>query len=216
MTKSLLYGLGVLASILLLTASLLGWIANSWQEVATLISGCWCIWLVVKEHIWNWPIGLVTSTFSAYVLYEARFFADSILNVLYFILGLFGWYWWLHGGKNRAEVAISRIGKGEAAALLMAAALTTFVWSRVLIHYNGAAPVIDALTTSTSLAAQYMTTKKYLESWVVWIVVDLIYVPLFFWRGLDLLAILYFIYLILAVAGHFEWLDRYRQVGAMN
>mgnify|MGYP002683200193 CR=1 FL=1 len=92
MTKSLLYGLGILASILLLAASLLGWIANSWQEVVAVITGAWCVWLTVQEHIWNWPIGLLNAAFSCFVYFESRLFADATLQVVYFVLGIFGWY----------------------------------------------------------------------------------------------------------------------------
>lgn len=209
MIKSLFYGLGALASLLLLGASLTGRIVNSWQEVVAVITGAWCVWLTVKEHIWNWPIGLLNAAFSGVVYFESRLYADTTLQGVYFVLGILGWYWWLFGGRDRTELKIDRIEGMEALALLVAGIIATLGVRELLIRFNGSAPFLDALTTSMSLIAQYMLTRKYLENWIMWIAVDLIYVPLLWVRGLHLMAGLYFVFLVMAVAGLVEWLRRY-------
>lgn len=211
MRRLVAYAIAVLASVLLFAASIEQWLPISWQEVVATITGAWTVWLIVKNNVWNWPLGLATSTFSGIVFFSSRLFADAGLQVAYFSLGLFGWYWWLHGGKDKQELPIQHSPKRELLLTLFAGLIGTVVLRDILIRVNGAAPFLDALLTSFSLVAQYLITRRYIENWVVWIIVDVIYVPLFISRGLHLIAVLYAIYLGLAIAGWIEWRKLHRQ-----
>lgn len=210
MKSAALYGMAALASAALLFASLTQALPITWPEVVAFVTGAWCVWLTVRENIWNWPIGLANATFSGVVFFQGKLFADAVLQGVYFVLGVFGWYWWLYGGKERTELRVERAPARELCLVLFAGAISTLgVW-KLLIHFNGAAPFLDALLTSFSLCAQYLLTRKYLENWIVWIAVDIVYIPLFVSRQLYLIAILYTVFLVLAVLGYQQWRQRFR------
>lgn len=224
--KRLLYGLAIAASVFLLAAPFLHFFPffntipffvkfpSTWQEMVAFVAGAWGVWLVVKEHIWNWPIGIVNSGFSAFVLFESKLFADTGLQVIYVILGFLGWYWWLFGGENRTNLKITKTPVWEWAVCAVAGIAATATLMPILKHLGGNAILLDSSLTCFSLVAQYLLTKKRLENWLVWIAVDIVYVPLFISRGLYFLALLYFIYLLLAISGFIAWLKTYRGLQA--
>lgn len=214
MHKPTLYGLAAVASVVLLALSLTNRVPMAWTEVVAFVTGAWCIWLVVKENIFNWPIGLVNSTFSGIVFFDAELYADTVLQAIYFVLGIWGWYWWLHGGKDRTELKVERASLTHLITVAAIALVSTLLIRKLLIYYNGAAPFLDALLTSYSLAAQYLLTRKYIENWLVWIGLNSIYIPLLISRQLYLMAGLYGVFLVLAVMGFREWKRKLREQAA--
>lgn len=180
-------------------------------EGVSFITGAVCVWLTVKENIWNFPIGLLnTATFSV-VFFEARLFGDAGLQVVYFVLGLVGWYLWLYGGEKRTRLRVAQASGVERAAVALAVAGSTFFLWRTLRFLGGSASFWDALTTSLSLGAQWLLNRKRIESWQLWILVDAIYVPLYVSRGLYLTAILYAVFLIMAFFGLAHWQESFRR-----
>ena len=178
---------------------------STWLEVAAFVTGAVCVWLTVKENIWNFPIGLVNCATFGFVFFESRLFADSGLQVVYFVLGAIGWRLWLKGGVHRTRLKISRAGTKELAiTAAVVAALAVGLW-QLLQRVGGSASFWDALTTSISLGAQWLLNKKRLENWVLWIVVDVIYVPLYLYKELYLTALLYLVFLIMATMGLMQW-----------
>lgn len=205
MRSAIGYAVCTVASVALLVLSLTARIPMQWTEVVAFVTGAWCVWLTVREHIWNWPIGIANATFSGIVFFEAKLYSDSGLQVVYLVLSVLGWYWWLHGGADSSPLRVTRMSAKVTASCLVAGVLGTVLLRWVLIQVNGAAPLLDATTTSFSLVAQFMLTRKYIENWIVWIAVDVVYVPLYVYRQLNLMAVLYAVYLVLAVMGYFEW-----------
>jgi len=174
-------------------------------EAFGFVTGVICVWLASKEHIWNWPVGLLNSSVYAVFLFGQRLYADAGLMVVYFVLGIVGWYWWLKGGKERTELHIQQTPAREWPILLLIAALGFVPLYFKLVGEMGTAPAFDAFTTITSLAAQYLLTRKFIENWILWISVDIVYTPLYAWKGLYLSAILYGIFTIIAFLGLREW-----------
>lgn len=178
---------------------------SGWLEAASFITGGICVWLSVKQNIWNFPIGLINVTTFGVVFFEAKLFADASLQVVYFILGICGWYMWLYGGKHRTTLTISRASIFELIVLSGFTVLSTICLWQLLHRWGGSASFWDALTTSLSLVAQWLLNHKKLESWLTWILVDAIYVPLYLYKELYLTAILYAIFLIMAIVGLRTW-----------
>ncbi len=174
-------------------------------EAGAFVTGVVCVWLVVRQSIWNFPLGLVNVAIYAWIFYEYRLYADSGLQVVYFTLNLIGWYLWLFGGENRTALKVRRTSRRELAliAVFIAAATAVLWWA--LGKIGGAAKFWDALTTSISLSAQWLQSRKKLECWHLWILADVIYVPLYISRGLHLTALLYSIFLCMAVMGLLAW-----------
>lgn len=174
-------------------------------EGVSFVTGAACVWLTVRANIWNFPIGLVnTATFSV-VFFEARLFGDAALQVVYFILGLVGWYLWLYGGERRSALRVVHASAVEKATVVAAVVAGTLVLWRTLHTMGGSASFWDAWTTCLSLGAQWLLTRKRLENWYLWILVDLVYVPLYVSRGLNLTAVLYAVFLVMAVMGLVHW-----------
>lgn len=193
------------ASALLLVAAWLRWMPLGMTEVLGFVTGGVGVWLVVRENVWNWPIGLANNVFFFILFLQERLFADMGLQVVYLVLGVYGWWHWLYGGEQRTELRISRATRVEWIGLAVAVPLATWGLREVLIAVQGAAPFWDSLTTVLSLAAQYLLTWKRIENWWLWIAADLIYVPLYVSRGLPLTAVLFAIFFVMCVTGLRAW-----------
>jgi len=197
--------LWVLASAIIIALAKFGVIPTTFVEVAGFLSGALCVWLLVKQNIWNWPIGIVNAFMYIVVFYQAKLYADMSLQVVYVILGFLGWYWWLRGGQDKTELHVQRTTKKHALVLLVIGIVATFVMYSYLVKIGDSAPFLDALTTVMSLVAQYMLTRKLIENWAIWIAADVIYIGLYASRGLYLTSALYAVFLSLCIAGAIEW-----------
>lgn len=195
----------VVASALVLLASYRAWWPIGIAEAWGFVTGGICVWLVVREHMWNWPVGLANNVFFFALFFHGRLFADMGLQVVYFGLGVYGWLNWLFGGENHSVLKVSRTTRIEWLVLLGAIPLCTFGLREILIAVNGAAPFWDALTTVLSLAAQYLLCRKRFENWFFWIAADVIYIPLYLSRHLPLTAVLYAVFLAMCLIGVREW-----------
>jgi nicotinamide mononucleotide transporter len=199
--------LGVMlgASLAVLLASYRAWWPIEIAEAWGFVTGGVCVWLVVREHLWNWPIGLANNVFFFVLFLQGRLFADMSLQLVYFGLGIYGWLNWLFGGERRSVLQISRTTRVEWLALLGVIPLLTWGLREILIAVNGAAPFWDALTTVLSLAAQYLLCRKRFENWFFWIAADIIYIPLYLSRHLPLTAALYAVFLAMCLVGVRTW-----------
>lgn len=198
--------LAVLTGTTILVAAITLWLElTTALEAVSFVTGALCVWLVVRENVWNFPIGLMNVATFSVVFFQSRLFADAGLQVVYFVLGIVGWRLWLRGGENQTRLRLSRIGKLELAWLGLFVILSTLCLWKILQHFGGSASFWDALTTSLSLASQWMLNRKQLENWLGWIVVDAIYIPLYASKGLYLTAILYAVFLCMAFIGWRQW-----------
>ncbi len=195
----------ILISVLLIGLSYFQLAPFALTEVFGFVTGGLCVWLVVKQNIWNWPVGILNNIFFIILFLQARLFADTALQVVYVALGILGWYWWLKGGENKTKLIVSDAPKRTMVWLLIISAIATAILTQVLIIVNDSAPFLDAVTTVLSLAAQFLLTKKYIQNWYFWITADVIYVYLYFSRGLSLTAILYGIFLTMCIVGLIKW-----------
>jgi nicotinamide mononucleotide transporter len=186
-----------------LAMSLLG--RATWLEAFSFVTGAVCVWLTVQQNIWNFPVGLANVAAYCVVFFRSRLFADAGLQIVYFALGLAGWYLWLRGGENRSRMQVKRASEVEVAVLLVLIAAGTLGLAQLLQRAGGSASFWDALTTSISLASQWLLNRKRLENWIGWIVVDIIYIPLYAYKELYLTSILYALFLIMAILGFRAW-----------
>jgi nicotinamide mononucleotide transporter len=175
-------------------------------EIAGVIFGVIAVWLTVKENIWCWPVGLVNVALFTVIFFRAKLYADMGLQVVYFVLLIYGWWKWTHPGEQRSELPVTRTPRGQFVALLTAGAIFGVVLGLTLKKATDASlPYADALTTSFSLVAQFLSTRKHVENWILWIAVDVVYVWMYVEKSLFLTAGLYFAFLVLAVIGLKDW-----------
>jgi nicotinamide mononucleotide transporter len=183
----------------------------NWLEATAVAFGIVSVYLSVRQNIWSWPTALVNVALYFLVFRDAKLYADMGLQVIYFALSLYGWYEWLYGGENRSELRVSRATPRMTAALVVIAAVSVAVLGTVLARATDAAlPYMDSTTTSTSLVAQWMMTRKVLENWAVWMAVDVAYVGMFIYKSLYLTAGLYAVFFVLAALGYTQWRRSYR------
>jgi nicotinamide mononucleotide transporter len=179
-------------------------------EIAAVAFGIVSVYLSVRQNIWSWPTAIVNVLLYVAVFREAKLYADMGLQVVYFVLSLYGWYEWLHGGANRTELKVSRATPRLWMTVTAIGVAVVAVLGNVLSHQTDAAlPFVDSATTSTSLIAQWMMTRKVLENWVVWMAVDVVYVGMFVFKKLYLTAGLYAVFFVLAAMGYAEWKRSY-------
>ena len=164
------------------------------------------VYLTTRQVIWCWPLGMVSVTLYAVVFFEARLYADMGLQGLYFALAVYGWWAWRRGGDQHTELTVTRTPPRMRVLLAATAAVGGIALGQTLTRFTHASlPFADSLLTSFSIAAQWMQTRKLLESWIVWLAVDVCYVGMFLYKELYLTAGLYAVFVVLAVIGLTEW-----------
>ena len=179
---------------------------TSWAEVLGFLTGALCVFLVAKQNIWNWPIGILNNVLWIVLFITAGLYADSALQVVYIVLALIGWYLWLFGGTNRSELKVTKTTGDQWVGLLIIGFFGFIFMYQILLQYTpSTVPAWDALTTVLSLMAVWGQMKKKLESWYLWMLADIIYIPLYVYKGLSLTAILYAGFFALCVMGLIKW-----------
>jgi nicotinamide mononucleotide transporter len=184
---------------------------SSKLETFSVITGAACVWLTVRASAWNFPVSLVNVAAYSVVYFQARLFADAGLQVVFFVLTLAGWFQWLYGGTGRTALRVGRASRLELVIVVACVAGSTLLLSYLLNHLGGSATFFDAFTTSLSLGGQWLLNRKRVENWWLWIVADVIYVPLYTYKHLYLTAFLYAVFLAMATAGLIEWVRVWRR-----
>jgi len=191
-------------SILLITLTACKLWPISWLEVWGFITGGICVWLTVRENVWTWPVGIANNIVFLVLFWQGRLYADASLQIVYIALSIYGWLSW-HGKTPESRLQIKYASRTEWLICIVFVTLATWCLSHILVAVNGAAPFWDAFTTSLSLAAQGLMCRKRIDHWLIWILADIVYVPLYFKRGLPLTSALYLGFLLLCVAGFKRW-----------
>ena len=169
-------------------------------------AGLACVWLVARANIWNWPVSILNTTLYFVVFLRASLYADASLQVVFTALGLYGWWSWRFGGALGGELAIRRATRVEAMVAAFASLAGTALSALVLAGATDSpVPIWDSSVLVLSLVATWAQARKILESWWVWIAVDVISVPLYVSRELYPTALLYTLFLALCVVGLRRW-----------
>lgn len=179
---------------------------SSCPELFGFVTGVLNVWLVTRENIWSWPLGVLNAGFYIVVFARTGLYSDTGLQVVYLVLSLYGWWHWRRGGAHHDALAVTRTTRRTAWLMVVIALGLWITLATITRRLPGAAlPWLDAALVSISLMAQYMMTRKLLEHWWLWIAVDVVYIGLFLNRGLPLTAILYAVFLGLAIVGAVQW-----------
>ena len=181
-------------------------------EIVAAVFGVVSVFLSVRQNIWSWPTAIVNVGLYILVFFQAKLYADTGLQVVYVVLNAYGWYHWLYGGKNRTELPVSRTSARLGALLVgMGLAGTALIGTLLARTTDASLPYLDSMTTSTSLVAQWMMTRKLLENWLVWVAVDVVYIGMYIYKSLYVTAVLYFVFLVLSAMGYVQWRRSFQQ-----
>ncbi|MFF1833947.1 nicotinamide riboside transporter PnuC [Streptomyces sp. NPDC058231] len=179
----------------------------SWTEALGFGSGALCVWLVARQHLANWPIGIANNLFFVLLFTQSGLYADAGLQIVFIALAVYGWWTWTHGGGPGSPVLpVRRTTRTEWARLCAAGVAGTLALTVLLGRAtDSTVPFWDALTTALSLAATYGQCRKLVESWWLWIAADLVYIPLYMYKELYATSLLYVGFLALCLTGLRSW-----------
>jgi nicotinamide mononucleotide transporter len=196
----------ILLSTAAVAAARLGWVPFSATETLGFVTGAACVYLVIEQNLWNFPIGIANNIIFLVLFIMARLYGDASLQIVYLVLAIHGWYSWLWGGKEHSELKIERASIETLTISVLATIAATFVLMRLLRLAGGSVPLLDGLTTALSLVAQYLLNRKLIQNWYFWMLADVIYVYVYIIKHLYLTGILYAIFFGMCVAGYLVWL----------
>lgn len=184
---------------------------TTWPEWVGVISGFICIYLAAKEKIWNWPVSIISVIAYAWVFFDARMYGDMALQFYFLFTAFYGWYYWIRR-KEQQEQPLVSISMKEWAWVVLAVAVLSVLLGMFLHRFTDSdVPYADGFCTAVSFAAQIMLTRKVLQNWLLWIFVDICYVPLYIYKNLNLSAVFYAFLVIIATKGYLDWKKTYRE-----
>lgn len=186
--------------------TLIDYLQHNWLEVIGIFTSLLCIWLNTLQNTWGWFWSIVSSGIYAVIYWQYQLYSDMELQGIFIILSLYGWYQWLYGTKEQENLKVTKIPFK----LVPFCGLFCLVFALASGYYHANStdasfPYLDATLTAISLIAVWMTAKKYLENWILWIFADFIYTGMYFSKHLIGTSILYFLLLLLAVKGYMDW-----------
>jgi len=182
----------------------------SWTEALGFALALVMVVCAIRELHWSWPLAIASSILYFFVFRDSRLYAEASLQLVFAVLAFWGWWQWLRRGDDQAPaVHIQRLGRRGwwASALALALLWPALAWA--LMHYTDSdVPWWDALPTALSLIGQALMGRKLIENWLVWLVVNVISVGLFVYKGLWLTCVLYLIFIAMSALGWREWQKR--------
>ena len=175
-------------------------------ELAAAVVTALSIWLGTRQNIWYYPTGLVALVMYTWVYFNARLYAESVLQVVCFGLMVYGWYEWLHGGAHKTGLPVTRTPRWAWMAGTLIGVLGSAAVIAIQLRYtDNPNPYVDSSLFVWSLVAQWWTAQKWIENWVLWVAINTVSVPLYLVRELYPTAVLYVVLWILAVLGYVQW-----------
>ena len=201
------------------------WVSNNYIEIFGAVTGIIYVFLEIRQTIWLWPVGILTSAVYIWVFFTSKIYADMSLQVYYLVISCLGWYWWAKGAGHRAqgtghraqskgqkvdgekeELKVTRL-KPRTGMVLAIVFVLLFIamWFVLTRLTDSPVPVRDSFITSLSIIATWMLARKIYEHWYLWIVVNFVSAVLFMTRGLYPTVILYVVYGLMSFVGLAAW-----------
>jgi nicotinamide mononucleotide transporter len=175
-----------------------------WEIIGTVL-GVIGVWLMIRQNIIGWPVGLMQVAVSAWVFFGARLYSDAILQVAFFLIQAYGWWHWWRGRTPAKQLPVTRLGSAAMGGAIAAGAVLTAGWGWFMTRTDAALPYWDAFILMFSLIAQWLQARKRLENWPLWLVVNTVAVGVYWAKDLRLYAGLYVVFWLMALWGWWTW-----------
>ena len=177
-------------------------------EVFAVIFGFISVWYSKNNNVLVFPTGLINTSIFVYLLFKWELLGDMLINAYYFIISIYGWYYWTRKSKKQNYTPITFLNSKDIKVVLIIA-LSSAIFVSLMYSYfdkwSGVVSYIDILTTSIFFIGMWLMARRKIESWIFWIVGDVISVPLYFYKGLTFTSFQYFIFTFIAIAGYYKW-----------
>jgi len=182
-------------------------------EIIAVFFGFLSVWFSKNNNILVFPTGMINTSIFVYLLLKWSLLGDMIINAYYFIMSIYGWYFWLKGTNNTVS-PISKVSNSDIRIVVLLFISSSVFVSLVYTFFDKWETIvsyIDILTTAIFFAAMWLMAKRKVESWIFWIVGNIISVPLYLYKGLAFTSIQYFIFTVIAIAGYIKWKELYNK-----
>ena len=164
------------------------------------------VWLITRRSMWNWPIGILSTILYTYIMFEYKLYSDTLTQVFFTIVQVVGWMQWARVKEDNGQVPVGTLKSEDFMFIMALVGLGTFADGFLMSTLTDAAyPYWDAVILAFSVAAQFMLNFRRIESWLLWIVVDLDAIPLYWAKGLYSTSVLYVIFLVISIKGLIDW-----------
>ena len=177
-------------------------------ELIAVFFGLCSVWYAKKDNILVFPTGLINTSIYAYLLWKWHLLGDSMINVYYFIMSIYGWYHWTRKKDNVVEFPISVMTKKDKIMATFIFTLTIIFVVVVYLYFNKFTSwysYLDTLLTAIFFVGMWLMAKRKIENWIFWIVGDLLSMPLYLAKGYTFTSFQYLVFTIIAVFGYLEW-----------
>ena len=177
-------------------------------ELIAVFFGLCSVWYAKKDNIMVFPTGLISTSIYAYLLWQWSLLGDSMINVYYFIMSIYGWYHWTRKKDNIDEFPIASMNGKEKGMGLIIFVLTIVFVVIVYLYFNKFTTwysYLDTILTAIFFVGMWLMAKRKIENWIFWIVGDLLSIPLYFAKGYTFTSFQYIVFTIIAVYGYLEW-----------
>jgi nicotinamide mononucleotide transporter len=164
------------------------------------------VYLARKNHVLTWPVGIIACALFAVLFYEVKLYADVVLQGFFIVTGAIGLWNWKFGSPEKTDLPITRSQrKTLVLQFVLSAVLTGLYGSFLHLHTDASFPFVDSVVLMFSVWGQLLMMARKVENWLVWIIVNVIAVPLYASKNLYLTSAVYFGFLLIAIWGWFTW-----------
>ena len=175
-------------------------------EIIAVICGLINVSLIIRRSIWNYPFGFVMVVLYARIFYDYQLYSDALLQIYFFIIQIYGVIYWLRGTADDGKIVVEKLPRALYLRYLLVGGVGWLLLSTLMSHFTDASyPYWDGAIAALSVVAQFLLSRRHLESWYLWIVVDVLAIGLFTLKDLGPTAALYAVFLVLACVGLWQW-----------
>jgi nicotinamide mononucleotide transporter len=187
---------------------------TSWEMLAVFLSVTYLLF-AIKQNLWSWPAAFFSTLIYSILFFDASLLMDSALNIFYLVMAVYGWYSWKYGNvKNQnIELEISTYGLKRNMQIIIGLIVVSLILGYIMANYTSAVyAYLDTFTTVFAVFSTYMLTRKVIENWLYWVVIDSVSIYIYINKGFYLTAILFALYSILAFVAYNNWKKEYENL----
>ena len=183
-------------------------------EVTAIFFGLLSVWFAKKDNIWVFPTGIINTAIYVYLLWKWTLLGDMMINFYYVVMSIYGWYHWTRKQDDVVVFPISKMTTAEKKQAIIIFILTILFVVVVYTFFNKFThwiSYVDTLVTGIFFVGMWLMAKRKIENWILWIIGDIISIPMYFFKGYSFTCLQYFIFTIIAIYGYIEWKKKLQQ-----
>lgn len=178
---------------------------QAWEVLAVVLAVAYLV-LAIRQNIWCWAAAAVSTVLYLFIMFQSRLYMESVLQLFYLVMAVYGWYSWSHPAKGESELKVTTWPLRLHLFAIASVLVLVYISGDLLARYSDAAlPHLDSFTTWGAIVATFMVARKVLENWLYWFVIDAVSIGLYLNRDLFFTAALFGAYLVMIVIGYRSW-----------